>query len=44
MVTKGEDITDPEAEADLKKQAEEIKKLPPEQQAAALIKFIHGGR
>jgi hypothetical protein len=44
VVTKGEDITQPEETEALKKQAEEIGKLPPEQQAAALIKFIHGGR
>lgn len=44
VVTKGEDITQPEEAEALKKQAEDIGKLPPEQQAAALIKFIHGGR
>lgn len=44
VVTKGQDITDPEQAANLEKQAEEIKALPPEEQAQALIKFIHGGR
>lgn len=44
VVTKGDDITQPEEAEALKKQAEEIQKLPPEQQAAALIKVIHGGR
>lgn len=44
VVAKGEDITQPEEAEALKKQAEEIKKLSPEQQAAALIKVIHGGR
>ena len=44
VVTKGQDIGDPEQAANLEKQAEEIKALPPEEQAQALIKFIHGGR
>lgn len=44
VVTKGQDITQPEEAEALKKQNEEIQKLPPEQQAAALIKVIHGGR
>ncbi len=44
VVAKGQDITQPEEAEALKKQAEEIQKLPPEQQAAALIKVIHGGR
>ena len=44
VVAKGQDIVEPEQAANLEKQAEEIKALPPEEQAQALIKFIHGGR
>ena len=41
MVTKGQDITDPEVEADLKKQVEDLMKLPEEERVLALIKMQH---
>lgn len=49
VISKGDDLGNPEAEDNLKKQAEEIDKLPPNEQAMALVKAVHasnrtGGR
>jgi len=41
VISKGDDLGGPEAEDTLKKQAEEIDRLPPHEQAVALVKAVH---